>query len=231
MFDTSAPNGTSTSAVHSDQPQLLRLNVDFLKLLIKCSGAPSNAGQSLRQQLNLSTVHAAALEQCSETGLQRMATCGFSLFSLSLHRADIWQQAATRSAAGSGAHYGPTSTLPNSHDETSQICTGFVECALFFAWHLAQQQPRDARLLLGMSEDCAVIVARLELWQCRQIAQTHSRLLSPRWRHHGYFWTDLLRYGSNGDLQHFKFARLLGSQLMAQDLEPSAILHLSNTDS
>jgi hypothetical protein len=40
----------------------------------------------------------------------------------------------------------------------------------------------------------------------------------------------LLRYGQSGDQQHFKFAQLLGSQLMAQELEPSALLRLSSTD-
>ncbi len=229
MFDDSTVNGDPTSAVR-DQPQLLRLNVDFLKLLLRCSQVPAGASQALRQPLHLPTVQATALAQCPEAGLQRMAACGFSLFSLSLHRADIWQQAAARCAAVPGPHYGIPLAVPNADDETSQICTGFVECALFFAWHLAQQQPRHARLLLGMSEDCAAIVARLELWQCRQIAQTQRRLLSPRWRHHPYFWPDLLRYGNNGDHQDFKFACLLGSQLMAQDLEPSAILHLSNND-
>ena len=101
---------------------------------------------------------------------------------------------------------------------------------MFYAWHLAQQAPQQARLLLGMSADTTALFTAMELWQCRHIAHSQHRLLGPRWRHHPYFWSDLLRYAVSGELQHFRFAHLLGSQLMAQELEPSTILRLSSTD-
>ena len=221
---TSGPQGGQSS----DQQQLLRLNVDFLKLLISMD--PTTASSGVAQQLSLRSEQACNLGLCQEADLQRMAACGFSLFSLSLHRADLWQRAAAHSQPMSHAqHYGNQPTGAPI-DEFERICAGFMECALFFAWHLAQQQPHQARLLLGMSEDCMAIVTHLDLWQCRQIAQTQLKLLSLRWRHHPYFWADLLRYGQSGDQQHFKFAQLLGSQLMAQELEPSALLRLSSTD-
>jgi hypothetical protein len=220
MFNQSSPS----NALAQDQQQLLRLNIDFLKLLISASTAASAA-----PPLTLRGEQTVALGLCEEAGLQRMAACGFSLFSLSLHRADLWQQAARRSQAQvNEPHY--ESHAAEHAQAFDRICSGFMECALFFAWHLAQQQPRQARLLLGMSEDCTAIVAGLDLWQCRHIAQTQHSLLSPRWRHHPYFWSDLLRYGNSGEAQHFKFAQLLGSQLLAQELEPSAILRLSSTD-
>jgi hypothetical protein len=222
MFDpsTSPPSGMAPSS--ADQQQLLRLNADFLSLL----ALGTQAGAS-RTPLALSTSQAALLAQCAAEGIQRMANCGFSLFSLSLHRPDLWQRALSRSTVQEdGQHYG----APVLQESTEQIRSGFMECALFFAWHLAQQRPRDARFMLGMSEDCSGLIARMELWQCRQMAQTQTQLLSPRWIHHPYFWNDLLHYGSSGDARHFKFACLLGSQLTAQDLEPSAILHLSSTE-
>ena len=215
-----------TSMASADQSQLLRLNIDFLRLLVR-SHRETDADPALRQQLNLSAKHAEALALCDAAGLQRMATCGFSLYSLALHRADLWQRAVAYIDIHRGPSYGITTDAPDG-DELTRIRRGFMECALFFAWHLAQQQPRHARLSLGMSEDVTAIVGRLELWQCRHIAQTDTKLLGPRWRHHAFFWTDLLRYGGDGNPQDFKFACLLGSQLMAQDLEPSAILHLSS---
>lgn len=224
MFDQppkslSANSATTHSAsdrapLTADQQQLLRLNADFLRLV-----------DGNRSQLALTSVQTTLLEECSGDGIQRMAACEFALFSLSLHRPDLWRRALARSNMQEDArHYG----LPAGQDEVTGICSGFMECALFFAWHLARQRPREARFMLGMSEDCAKIVARMELWQCRQLAQTQLHLLMPRWLSHPYFWTDLLRYGSSGDVRHFKFACLLGSQLMGQDLEPSAILHLSS---
>jgi hypothetical protein len=221
MFDRPAV-AHGSEGLNPEQRQLLRLNVDFLKLLIE-SDRNSAVNAASRAQLNLPPAQSAQLIQCPEEGLQRMAACGFSLFSLSMHRADLWQRAAS-----GGTQINPQYAWSGSANGDAR--SGFMACALFFAWHLTQQAPRTARFLLGMSDDCAAVVTGLELWQCGHIAQTHGHLLSPRWQHHPYFWTDLLRYGSTGDAQHMKFARLLGSQLMAQELEPSAIVRLSSTE-
>lgn len=215
MFDQPARPSADTTSPSADQQQLLRLNADFLRLLLTDNQPGSN----------LSPAQATLLAQCTAEGIQRMAGCGFSLFSLSLHRPDLWQHALQRDRGQDAEPYGAAT----SQDPARQIRSAFMECAVFFAWHLAQR-PREARFMLGMADDCANIIARLELWQCRRLAHTETHLLSPRWLRHPYFWNDLLRYGSSGDAQHFKFACLLGSQLMAQDLEPSAILHLSSTE-
>jgi len=221
MFEQGIMSEIDTENVTAEQRQLRRLNFDFLKLLRDSSSVPAVAGQ--RQQLALSAGSAATLAHCADEGLQRMAQCGFSLFSLSLHRADIWQHAIHNSVHGEAQY-----VLPAGSQGADG--SGFMTCALFFAWHLSQQSPRTARFLLGMTDDCLAVIVGMELWQCSQIAHSHRHLLSARWQHHAYFWPDLLRYGTSGDMQHFKFARLLGSQLMAQELEPSAIVRLSKSD-
>lgn len=221
MFDRpTAPD--LSDPITPEQRQLLRLNIDFLRLLQEKSRVPAAGTQ--RQQLILPAAQAAQLVECSDDGLQRMAQCGFSLFSLSLHQAELWKNAA-RTAGQSSPQY----ALPGAA-ASGDMRAGFMACALFFAWHLSQQAPRAARFLLGMSDDCVAVITGLELWQCSHLAQTHAHLLSPRWQHHAYFWPDLLRYGITGEAQHFKFARLLGSQLMAHELEPSAIMRLSSKD-
>ncbi len=226
MLDNSTAKMEHTPLLSSEQQQLLCLNGDFLKLLRQSSDPTAQASANLRRQLNLPTVQAATLEQCDAAGLQRMAACGFSLFSLSLHRTDIWQP-LLRMRPGENLN---TTAENDANAALLNACIGLLECALFLAWHLAQQGSHQGRLLLGMSDDCARLVAQLNLLQCRHIAHTQLQLLSPRWRHHPYFWADLLRYGQHGDPQHFKLARLLGSQLLAQELEPSAILRLSGKD-
>ena len=222
MFERRVMSDANTEAMTPEQRQLLRLNFDFLKLLRDSGATPTSGIQ--REQLALPTAQASLLAQCADDGLQRMAQCGFSLFSLSLHRADIWQHAAHTGAQGD-SQYALAGGSGNGAERS-----GFMAVALFFAWHLSQQSPRTARFLLGMSDDCVAVITALELWQCSHIAQTHRHLLLPRWQHHAYFWPDLLRFGTTGEMQHFKFARLLGSQLMAQELEPSAIIRLSSTD-
>lgn len=222
MFDRRIVADANAEQATPEQQQLLRLNFDFLKLLRDNTAITTIGGQ--RQQLVLPAAQAALLAECTDDGLQRMAQCGFSLFSLSLHRADIWQHAARVGVQGE-SQYSPPVAGANASERS-----GFMACALFFAWHLSQQSPRTARFLLGMSDDCVAIIAGLELWQCNHIAQSQRHLLGPRWQHHAYFWPDLLRYATTGEMQHFKFARLLGSQLMAQELEPSAIIRLSSRE-
>jgi hypothetical protein len=84
-----------------------------------------------------------------------------------------------------------------------------------------------ARVMLGMREETAAILAPLQLWQIRQIAQRSYQMLSPRWPNNPYFWVDMLRYVTTKDAEHFKFARLMGTQLIARDMEPSAFMRVS----
>lgn len=212
----------STTGLNSHQQQLLGLNLDFLRIL----RAAVAAGPSVvRAELRLSDATAARLMQCDTPALMRMAGCGLSLYSLQLHRTDQWQQLAQQSAQAIALEAGPRP--PHGDDALALQVVDFLQCALFFAWHLAQQDAQAARLLLGMSPETAVVLRTLELGQCRHIAQRYTKLLSPRWSHHRYFWPDLLRHGLSGDPAQGKLVQLLGTQLAAQDLEPSAIARLT----
>lgn len=101
-----------------------------------------------------------------------------------------------------------------------------MECAVFYAWHLANADRRAALNCLGMPGHTADILASLQLWQLRNMAIKHPQLLAPRWPANTCFWPDLVQYLSSGDRRHLDHARLLGAQLMAQELEPSAIEYL-----
>ncbi|MGC3981467.1 MAG: hypothetical protein QM808_09425 [Steroidobacteraceae bacterium] len=218
----STNNSTSNSINTAATRQLLRLNTDFLKLMI---GTAAGEAISLRRYLGLADAQMNLLLSCSDDALLRMAGCSFALFSLSLHQVALWQRCALSDQRLSELqHY--QFPAPTQDFEWRCIHHGFMECALFFAWHLAQTQPNEARQMLGMSEECARVLAHLELRQCRHLA-LDNKLLAPRWRQHPYFWSDLLRYGSSSETQHFKLVCVLASQLTAQDLEPSTILRLS----
>lgn len=213
-----ADASAAAAAASAGDPQLLRLNRDFLALLL----------HSQRQggdwtQLRLTDGQQQQLSQCDEAALQRMAACGFSLFCLSLHQPGHWQQLVQHAQSAASTVHSPPPAL---HIEAVRL----LECALFYVWHIAQQHPQAGRLSLALAEDTARQIARLDIRQCQWLASQHPELLVPRWRHNPYFWNDLLRYGQTGAAQHFKFARVLGAQLIAQDLEPSAIARLSGMD-
>jgi hypothetical protein len=218
MFKRTSPG--SPVPLDPNQQQLLGLNLDFLQvLLIAQHTDPATTPGNARPGLRLAETQASVLANCDTAALQRMAACGFSLYSLNLHRVDEWLHLAEHSAQviapGSADGSADSSTEPAAADALTVQVQNFMHCAVFFAWHLAQQDLQAARLLLGMSAETASVLRNFDLRQCRHVAQRYTRLLTPRWQH---------------NREHFKFAQLLGTQLVAQDLEPSAIARLTTID-
>ncbi len=216
IMDLSPPPYPS---IHPNLKQLHALNFDFLHALQVVQRSES---RSSHHSLRLSELTAKPLLTCDQTALQRIASCSFSLFSLQWHRIDEWTQLAEHSAATRSKMSSKLDTQAPP-DEATALVLHFMQCAVFFGWHLAQHEEQTARFMLGMSPETATVVRTLDLWQCRYISQHHRKLLAPRWLHNRYFWPDLLHYGRSGEPEHLKLVQLLGTQLMAQDLEPSAI--------
>ena len=229
LFRRKSSNAESAMAhqpLDSNQQQLLQLNIDFLKLLIVANQPDAESTVITRSQLGLPKLQAVTLINCSDEALRIMASCGFSLFNFNFHLVDMWERMAKVSNEQSSVQR-YANDVSGAGNAVEVAYAGFAECALFFAWHLAQHQPIAARTMLGMREETAAILAPLQLWQCRQIAQRNYQSLAPRWPHNPYFWVDLLRYAETNDQQYFKFARLMGTQLIARDMEPSAFMRVS----
>lgn len=222
---TTETGGTSPAAASNTHvlQQLQRLNHDFLRLVMQ---AQSNDSQRWQAQLGMHPEQKALLTKCSDTELERVAGCGFSLFNAHFHQPDAWIRLHDHSVRiAPEQRY--SALLPRTDTRLQRICVGVFEGVVFFAWHLAQQDPQSARLMLGMASDTLQIMTRLEIWQCQFIACQHCNLLTPRWRHNPYFWSDLLNYGHSCDRQLLRFVRAMGTQLIAQELEPSAVARLS----
>ena len=214
---------SSSTSISPNQQQLHGLNLDFLRVLQAVQRSDS---RSSYHGLRLIESNGESLLNLDSSALQRVAGCNFSLFSLQWHRADEW----TRLAEHSTTNRDQAQTTVNAPDDAMLAVLNFMQCAVFFGWHLAQQDERAARFMLGMSAETAAVMRSLDLAQCRYIGQGYRKLLTPRWLHNRYFWSDLLHYGNSGEAEHFKLIQLLGTQLMAQDLEPSAIARHSAAD-
>lgn len=221
--------GNATPALSVTEQRLQQLNFDFLKLLIAGSQHGSSLNPISRTQLSLPTVQAVTLANCSDDALRLMSAVGFSLFTYDFHHVDFWERLAAKTANRSAIqrYAAETGEATESAASVEAAYSGYAECALFFAWHMAQHEATEARLMLGMREETAAILAPLETWQCRLMAQRSYQTLTPRWSQNPYFWVDLLRYGTTRDEQHFRFVRLMGTQLIAKDLEPSALFRVT----
>lgn len=210
--------------------QLKQLNLDYLRLLVlEWRESPTLCAQ-LRLP-SLSTEWLAALGSANDAGLNQLADSRFSLFALVFHNTELWRRMTFAGIADEMtqryADSGQQTVDPNWRLFVSRR-SGFMECALFYAWHVAHRDRAAARLQLGLRDDTTDVLLGLELWQIRRVALKYPQLLAPRWPENSCFWPDLLRYLQSGELQYFDYARLLGSQLLAQELEPSAIERLTS---
>jgi hypothetical protein len=88
---------------------------------------------------------------------------------------------------------------------------------LTYAWHLARSQGSAARLLLGMSGQCAELIAACTLRQVTEIAANHPDWLQPRWPGHVRVWRELLTTAISGETAALEKARMRGLQLLAAE--------------
>lgn len=209
--------------------QLKQLNLDYLRLLIlEWREAPAVCTQTSLPTLSAEWL--AGLAAADEPALSQLAGSRFSLFTLVFHRAELWQRMVSVGIADEvEQRYGDSGRQTAEADSQAFNArrSGFIECALFYAWHLGHCDRAAARLYLGLHDKTAEILLRLELWQLRRVALRYPQLLAPRWPANACFWPDLLRYVHTGDRQYLDYAGLLGTQLLAQELEPSAIERLT----
>jgi len=89
---------------------------------------------------------------------------------------------------------------------------------LTYAWHLARSQNTAARLLLGMSGQCAELIAACTLNQIHELAETHPEWLQPRWPGHLRVWRELLTTAISGESPELERARTRGLQLLAAEV-------------
>lgn len=192
--------------------RLVSLNLDYLQMLLV-----EGSGSEQASEAEWITELACA----PESRLHDIAQCSFSLFTACLHQAHLWRQVAAEADRGRTSRYAPAL----SRAPTRSV---FLQCVLFYAWHLAQVDRGSARSTLGLSDEVAEILLSFELWQLRRAALEYPQLLAPRWAGNACFWPDLIQYARDGNRQFLDYARLLGTQLLAQDLEPSSIEHLTS---
>jgi len=82
-------------------------------------------------------------------------------------------------------------------------------------WHLARSDAAAARLLLGMSGQCAQLIAACTLRHIIQLAESESHWLEPRWPDRVTVWRELLSAALASDPAVLERARLRGLQLLA----------------
>jgi hypothetical protein len=186
---------------------IYELNLDYLDLLI-AEHATTGADRQLH---HLPEKLWGALAVLPRAARALLARSPFTLYSLGFEDESFWASACAATTTPIAQRY--------ARAESEVLQSSFREIALLNAWHVASSNRLAARVLLAMSEATAHRFSGTPLWRIKRIACEHPALLMPRWPTNPCFWPDLLRFAGVNDTRRLAMVQLLGSQLIAAELE------------
>lgn len=191
--------------------RIRQLNLDYLELLV----AERNSTNGSTQLQHLPPRYHAALGALSPRALRALAAMPFSLYSLGFEDENFWN--AVCESATSSENALAAQRYARMGDGSAQC--SFCELALLHAWHVAAKNTMSARMVYAMPYATARRLVNTPLWQIRCIAGSYGELMMPRWPTNPAFWPDLIRFAASNDTRRLHTTRLLGTQLIAAELE------------
>jgi hypothetical protein len=115
----------------------------------------------------------------------RLVRCPYLLLDARFAHAELWA-ALPRASVHEGA--GPSE--PGSR--LSPMPTPLIRRVLLLAWHLARANRFTARLALGMSAECAQLLATCRLADLEWFAEQRPVFVRPRWENRPELWHALM---------------------------------------
>jgi hypothetical protein len=192
------------------------LNLDYIELL----AAEHNGGGAIDGQLqHLPCKLHATIAGLTPSSRMSLAALPYTLYSLGFEDEKLWRSLAEPAAVASSLSMSERYAQPHSPSLQASLC----EVALLYAWHVATASPLAARLIYAMPEAVTHRLTAAPLWYVRRLAVHHASLLLPRWPTNPGFWPDLVHFAAAGDQQRLATAKVLGSQLIAAELQGSAL--------
>lgn len=145
---------------------------------------------------------------------RRAAGCPYLLLDAGFADAARWRQSSAL-GVGDGARslYTTFFSVPGAVEVARLVFT--------YAWHLARSQSAAARLLLGMPEASATLIAHYSLRRIQALSEAHPEWLRPRWPARVQVWRELLLAAAAGEAAALERARLHGLTLLASEARGS----------
>jgi hypothetical protein len=196
--------------------RIQELNHDYIELL---AAEHNTAGAREGQLQHLPCRLHAAIAELTPAARVSLAALPYTLYSLGFEDEKLWRSLAEPAALAVSLSMSERYGQPHSASLQASLC----EVALLYAWHVATSSPLAARLIYAMPESVAQRLTAAPPWYVRRLAVHHASLLMPRWPTNPGFWPDLVRFAMLGDQQRLSTAKVLGSQLIAAELQGSAL--------
>jgi hypothetical protein len=182
-----------------------RINCEYIELLIDLA-----VDHDPRDSLSPATI--ADIRSCRPEQRRTLSACSFSLYSLGFEQREFW--ITTLNAVQSLTLRQASENLDRPSHRVA-----FCEIAVTLAWYVAIEHAVAARLMFSMADDIVARLRNTPLWQLKRIAHDSPGVLTPRWPGNSRFWPELVRGAVANDADALQTARLLGTQLIAAEVE------------
>lgn len=137
---------------------------------------------------------------------QRLAHCPYLLLDAGFACRERWERLVPERGVMDGGSRGYFA---------SPRGVALVRRTLVFAWHLARSNRLNARVLLGMSAECAERISGSALRDLEALAELAPDWVAPRWEQQPAIWRQMMRAALDGRDAHLKQVQLRGLQLLA----------------
>jgi len=183
------------------QAQVAELNAQLLELLRQ--RAQSTAAD--RETPALAGL-APLLMQLAEPALQLLARCPYLMLDAGFSRPACWEGAV---------HEAPR---PRTDSWVAPaMAPDLLRRAVMLGWHLARANPYAARICLGMTPQCANLMARMRLRHLELLVEQQAVPCHMRWEDRPTVWRQLLEAAVAGPAGHLETLQLRGLQLIAAE--------------
>jgi hypothetical protein len=141
------------------------------------------------------------------TAQQRFARCPFLLLDAGFAAPERWERAGLEGGVMDGSS-------PHGYF-ASPSGVALLRRTLVFAWHLARANRLTARVLLGMSPECAERIAASPLKHLEALAEMSPVWIAPRWETQPAIWRQMIQAALDGQEAGLRRVQLRGLQLLA----------------
>jgi hypothetical protein len=183
------------------QGQLAEINAQLLESLRRRAHVAAGAAHA-----PLIAELAPLWKRLGEPALHALARCPYLLFDAGFGRPEYWAGAVHEA-----------SELRDG-GLTQVIEPDLVRRTVMLGWHLARANPFAARMSLGMTPQCARLIAAMRLRELEMLVERRAIQCRLRWEDRPMVWRQLLEVAATGSLAQLEALRFRGVQLMAADL-------------
>lgn len=147
--------------------------------------------------------------------LRRLAGCPYVLLDAGFAAPDRWEAVDSAVGSAAGIQGGVMDGGAMRGYFAGAAGAALLRRTLSLAWHVARSSPLSARMMLGMSGECAERIGASGLMRLEALAELSPAWMAPRWEAQPLIWRQMIEAAIGGSDAALRRVQLRGLQLMA----------------